>query len=78
MSNLTSAVVQQLAACNGGPGLTDAELAARLGCQPAVMRTALAGMVFAKDGGITCVAASPRAEARYVLGDSAALRRVSA
>lgn len=78
MGNMANAITLQLAACNGGPGLTADELAARLGCQPAVMRTELAGLVFAKNGGVTCVAGGVRAEARYVLGDSAALRRVSA
>lgn len=78
MGNMAVAITRQLAACNGGPGLTAGELAARLGCQPALVRTELAGLVFSAVGGVTCVAETRRAEARYVLGDSAALRRVSA
>lgn len=67
-----------LAERNGGPGLTADELAARLGSTVAIVRTELAGLVFAKDGGVTCVAESKRAEGRFVLGDSGPLRRVSA
>lgn len=78
MGNTESAVRRALAERNGGPGLTARELGDMLGVPLPAMRTTLAAVVFAKDGGVTCVAESKRSEARYVLGDSAALRRVSA
>jgi predicted ArsR family transcriptional regulator len=78
MSNMTTAIRQQLAATNGGPGLTADELAARLGATPAIMRNELARLVFAKDGGVTCIADGKRGAGRYKLGDSGPLRRVSA
>jgi hypothetical protein len=77
MGNLDVAIRRELAACNGGPGLTADELAERLGSAPAVMRTELAALVFAKAGGVTCRADGKRGPGRYALGDSAALRRVS-
>jgi hypothetical protein len=77
MGNMAQAIRLQLAACNGGPGLTADELAARWGLAPAIMRTELAHMVFAKDGGVTCIADGPRSAGRYKLGDSASLRTVS-
>jgi hypothetical protein len=77
MGNMGLAIRRELAACNGGPGLTDVELAERLGASPAVMRTELAALVFSKAGGVTCRADSRHGPGRYVLGDSAALRRVS-
>lgn len=78
MSNMANAIRQHLAACNGGPGLTADELAVRLGSPVAIVKTELAGLVFSKDGGVTCVAESKTAEGRFVLGDSTQLRRVSA
>jgi hypothetical protein len=76
MSNMETAIKLQLAACNGGPGLTADELATRLGATPAIMRTELATLVFSKDGGVTCLADGPRGVGRYKLGDSAPLRMV--
>lgn len=73
MGNMDVAIRRELAACNGGPGLTAAELAERLGAAPAAMRTELAALVFSKAGGVTCHAAGKRAEGRYVLGDSSPL-----
>lgn len=78
MGNTESAVRRALAERNGGPGLTARELGDTLGVPLPAMRTTLAAVVFARDGGVTCVAESKRSEARYVLGDSAALRQVSA
>lgn len=78
MSNMAVAIRLQLAATNGGPGLTADELATRLGSSAAIMRTELAGLVFSKDGGVTCIADGPRGEGRYKIGDSGPLRRVSA
>lgn len=78
MGNMSEAIRRQLAACNGGPGLTADELAALLGVPAPLMRTELAGLVFAKDGGVTCRADGPRAAGRYVLGSSDDLRQVSA
>lgn len=78
MGSTESAIRRELAARNGGPGLTASELSERLGVPLPAMRTTLAAVVFARDGGVTCVAETKRSEARYVLGDSAALRRVSA
>lgn len=75
---MRNVIVQELARCNGGPGLTADELAARLGATVAVMRNELARLVFAKDGGVTCIADSKRGPGRYKLGDSGPLRRVSA
>lgn len=70
------AIKRELASRNGGPGLTADELAVRLGSTVAIMRTELAGLVFAKDGGVTCVAESKTAEGRFVLGDSTPLRKM--
>jgi hypothetical protein len=78
MSNMAAAIRQALAATNGGPGLTADELATRLGATTAIMRNELARLVFAKDGGVTCIADGKRAPGRYKLGDSGPLRRVSA
>lgn len=78
MSNMSEAIRRQLAQCNGGPGLTDEELAARLGCPLAVMRTELAALVFSKDGGVTCIADSKRGPGRFKLGSSAPLRKMRA
>lgn len=78
MGNMELAICRELAQCNGGLGLTAQELAERLGCPLPIMRTELAGLVFAKTGGVTCRAEGKRAEGRFVLGDSTALRRVSA
>lgn len=76
MGNMGVAIRRELAACNGGPGLTAGELAERLGAPPAVMRTELAALVFSKTGGVTCVADSRYGVGRFVLGDSTALRKV--
>lgn len=76
MGNMDAAIRRELAACNGGPGLTAAELAERLGSAPAVMRTELAALVFSKAGGVTCRADSRYGTGRFVLGDSTALRQV--
>jgi hypothetical protein len=78
MSNMAEAIRRELAATNGGPGLTAAELASRLGATPAVMRNELARLVFSKDGGVTCIADNRYGAGRYKLGDSAALRRMRA
>jgi hypothetical protein len=78
MSNMAVAIRLALASTNGGPGLTADELAARLGSSTAIMRTELAGLVFSKDGGVTCIADGRHGTSRYKLGDSGPLRRVSA
>lgn len=78
MSNMAIAIRRQLAATNGGPGLTADELAARLGATVAIMRNELARLVFSKDGGVTCIADSRYGTSRYKLGDSAALRGMRA
>jgi hypothetical protein len=78
MSNMATAIRLALASTNGGPGLTADELATRLGATPAIMRNELARLVFAKDGGVTCIADSRYGTSRYKLGDSGPLRRVSA
>lgn len=76
MSNMATAIKLQLAATNGGPGLTADELATRLGATTAIMRNELARLVFAKDGGVTCIADSRYGTARYKLGDSEQLRKM--
>jgi hypothetical protein len=76
MGNMAEAIRRNLAACNGGPGLTADELSERMGAPLPHVRTELAALVFAKDGGVTCLADDPRAEGRYKLGDSAPLRMV--
>jgi hypothetical protein len=78
MSNMHAAIRRALAECNGGPGLTADELAARLGCPLAVMRTELAAPTFSKTGGVTCIADGKRGAGRFKLGDSGPLRLVSA
>jgi hypothetical protein len=75
---MSEAIRRHLAACNGGPGLTADELAERMGAPTADVRAELAKVVLGPGSGVTCVAETKRAEGRYVLGDSAALRRVSA
>lgn len=78
MSNMAVAISRELASTNGGPGLTADELASRLGASTAVMRNELARLVFAKDGGVTCIADSRYGAGRYKLGDSVALRKMRA
>lgn len=62
-STMNTAVMQALAATNGGPGLTADELAAQLGSATATMRNTLSQMVF-EDKVVTCDRAG-----RYKLGD---------
>jgi DNA-binding IclR family transcriptional regulator len=68
---MNPAVMQALAATNGGPGLTAAELAAKLGANTAVMRNTLSKMVF-EDKAVTCDRAG-----RYKLGDPSPLIRMA-
>ncbi len=67
MSNLERATLRALAARNGGPGLTAAELAEQLGASLPIMRHALATLVFTRREA-TC-----HADGRYVLGDPSRL-----
>lgn len=69
MGNMATAIKLQLAATNGGPGLTAEELAARLGAPTAIMRTELSHLVF-RAGDVTCIADSPTSVGRYKLGSS--------
>lgn len=78
MSNMTVAIRRTLAECNGGPGLTADELAARLGATTAIMRNELARLVFSKDGGVTCIADGKCGPGRYKLGSSERLRKMRA
>ena len=75
MGNMARAIKLQLAACNGGPGLTAEELAVRLGSPVAVVRTELSALVFASRD-VTCIADGKRAPGRYKLGSSERLRMV--
>lgn len=60
---MSKAVMQALAATNGGPGLTADELAERFGTPPAFMRNTLSSLVF-EDQIVTC-----DAQGRYKLGN---------
>jgi hypothetical protein len=75
--NMEVAIRRALASCNGGPGLTADELAERLGAPVPIVRTVVSGLVFDKTAGVTCCADGKRGSGRYVLGDSAPLRKVS-
>lgn len=61
-----TAIRRQLAACNGGPGLTVADLAARTGFAPAHVRNELARLMFGAREVTTDT------EGRFKLGDPTA------
>jgi DNA-binding IclR family transcriptional regulator len=60
---MKQAITRALAATNGGPGLTAADLASLLGTPEAVVRNTLSQLVF-DDRTITCAA-----DGRFKLGD---------
>lgn len=68
---LAGAIVRELAATNGGPGLTAVELSQRLGAPCAVVRQALSVLVFV-EGRVT-VEHGRSGGGRYKLGDPARL-----
>jgi hypothetical protein len=59
---LSQVVFRELAACNGGPGLTPGELSGRLGAPPAMIRHCLSTLVFVEKR-VTC-----GRDGRYVVG----------
>lgn len=71
---LSTAVTRELAARNGGPGLTAEDLAARLGSPVAVVRNTLAQLVFV-DGTVT-VEPGKAGGGRYKVGDPSGLLSV--
>ncbi len=71
MSALGKAAMRELAACNGGPGLTAQELADRVGAALPQMRQALSSLVF-NEKRITC-----GRDGRYVIGDPAPLLKLA-
>lgn len=74
---IEQAIMQRLAAQNGGPGLTVAELATGLHRDRASIRNALAELIFRRKQ-ITCErpTGTKAADARYRIGDPAPLLRV--
>lgn len=63
-------IKRELAACNGGPGLTTAELVDRLGVDLASVQSTLAALIFVEHSVTTVAVPGGKAsEARHALGD---------
>lgn len=69
---MKQAVTREIAATNGGPGLTAEELAERLGAARAVIRNTLSTLVF-DDLAVIC-----GTDGRYKLGDPTAAFKLAA